>query len=465
MKVEVLVLLIVFGASLSEGGRTYLMARAVANLTQLLFEQDKKIVIVNFGIELVFLDLLTLHNLKHNLIPYEIRSSLNGFYGADNGSFKLCESAVLTFDSMASLKDFNIKFELTNKFSKTLVFFVFCVGAIFDDISTLKEPLVSMREKRKGLFVNPNEMQHILQFQYFIVEEEDSIRLVTFVFYSPESCGEPKLLEVNRFDKKKKMWKTSNWLVTKFDNFNGCPLVFGVWFQGNAMDYWAYDNGYVSYDGYNLGLLYDLQRPLNFTVVLNPRVWPELTYLYTNVSVDLLAMEHCYNNYDDKHDVLSFITYPYVFKEHRLAVPPGDNYSGYEKLFLPFDLDTWVLIIATFLAAFITIFLLKFATENVSNFVFGRNVDTPLLNVAAHFFGLSQYVLPRRNFARFLMISFILYSLIIRTAWQGKMFEFMMKNMTKAEIHSVEELIEKNYTFHMHYGFSDWYMDLYTARG
>lgn len=35
------------------------------------------------------------------------------------------------------------------------------------------------------------------------------------------------------------------------------------------------------------------------------------------------------------------------------------------------------------------------------------------------------------------------------------MFEFMQKNMTKPEVDSIEEMIEKEFTFYLNYYFKD----------
>lgn len=132
-----------------------------------------------------------------------------------------------------------------------------------------------------------------------------------------------------------------------------------------------------------------------------------------------------------------------------MAVPPSELYSEYEKLKMPFDNYVWALITLTFLASFATILILYRVNRSIRQFVIGSNIRTPSLNIAQIFFGIAQVAVPRRNFARFLSMSFILYSLIIRTAWQGKMFEFMQKNLMKPELQTVEEMIEKGYTFYM----------------
>jgi hypothetical protein len=90
-------------------------------------------------------------------------------------------------------------------------------------------------------------------------------------------------------------------------------------------------------------------------------------------------------------------------------------------------------------------------TKKIRNLVIGENVNTPSLNVAAHFFGLGQIEIPQRNFARFLVMMFILYCLIIRTTWQSKMFEFMQKEMRKPEVKTIKEANEtygKNYNLY-----------------
>lgn len=121
----------------------------------------------------------------------------------------------------------------------------------------------------------------------------------------------------------------------------------------------------------------------------------------------------------------SFLTQPFLFEEYRVLIPVGESFSTYDKLISPFDLQTWLLIIFTFLSAFFVIFAVNLTNSDVRNFVFGKNVTSPTLNIAMLFFGLSQVKVPRRNFSRYLVIVFILYSMIIRTCYQSKMFEHM----------------------------------------
>src|SRR5690349_12981924 len=121
---------------------------------------------------------------------------------------------------------------------------------------------------------------------------------------------------------------------------------------------------------------------------------------------------------------------------------------------MPFDFFTWALIASTFVASFLAILILYFVKRSIRDFVIGSNVTTPSLNVVQIFFGISQVILPRRNFARYLTMLFIIFCLIIRTAWQGKMYEFMQKDVAKPEVQTVEEMIDKGYTFCMEEDFT-----------
>lgn len=122
-----------------------------------------------------------------------------------------------------------------------------------------------------------------------------------------------------------------------------------------------------------------------------------------------------------------FFTQPIYFFDDVIAVPPAEKLNAYEKLISPFDFHTWLLIILTFIAAFFTIFVVSFTRSQVRKLVFGSNVTSPCLNLVMLFFGMSQVMLPRRNFARCLVMVFVMYSMVIRTCWQSVMFQHMQK--------------------------------------
>lgn len=65
----------------------------------------------------------------------------------------------------------------------------------------------------------------IIEHEYFVVEEEETIRLLTFTWYTPEKCNEAQLVEVNSFDKSSRRWQHENFMIDKFSHFHGCQSI------------------------------------------------------------------------------------------------------------------------------------------------------------------------------------------------------------------------------------------------
>jgi len=66
------------------------------------------------------------------------------------------------------------------------------------------------------------------------------------------------------------------------------------------------------------------------------------------------------------------------------------------------------------------------------------------------FFGLGQIILSRRSFARFLLMLFIIWSMIFRTCYQGLLFEYLQGDGRKPAIKSIKELLDRNLTYFIH---------------
>jgi hypothetical protein len=129
--------------------------------------------------------------------------------------------------------------------------------------------------------------------------------------------------------------------------------------------------------------------------------------------------------------VLSFLGFSYrwsrwqccdKFFNHDLTAmySPPEPYTNYEKMFLPFDVDTWMYLGLTFGVGFVVIFFMNFLPRIVKNVIYGRGVNSPTFNMIGAFFGMGQTVVPHSNFGRMILMGFILFCLVIRTAYQGE---------------------------------------------
>jgi hypothetical protein len=127
------------------------------------------------------------------------------------------------------------------------------------------------------------------------------------------------------------------------------------------------------------------------------------------------------------------------------TVRPAEYYSNFEKMALPFDTLTWYFLIITFSLAFATIFCINRLPPRIQVMFYGIGVKTPALNVLTIFFGVGQARLPSLHFSRIILMAFIIFCLIIRTAYQGVFYEMFMSDIRKPWLKNIAELVEKNF--------------------
>jgi hypothetical protein len=130
-------------------------------------------------------------------------------------------------------------------------------------------------------------------------------------------------------------------------------------------------------------------------------------------------------------------------------IPSGKNFTTLEKLIYPFELITWIAIGLCYLTGTFVIFIIKRQKKVIQGFVFGENVKNPHFNMLIGFIGGSQKISPKNDFARFLLMMLLIYSLVIRSAYQGSYFKLMQSEEKHKEVQSIDEMIEKDFKFYL----------------
>jgi len=285
---------------------------------------------------------------------------------------------------------------------------------------------------------------------YHIVaaKNEDTIDIVAAERFSPTQCNELSLNVTNQYSKKRSEWNEAIQPLTKANNFHGCmfkiPIIETQNYEGVDITF-NNEADEVKITGPMFEIFKRAAEHFNFKINATG---------YRQDSLDIIDM--------GSGDTFTFATtianvthkIAIIRLELLFAIPLGEPYSEWEILGLAFDISTWILIGVTFLTAMAAVFVLNWTTQAVRDFVYGRKVTTPTLNIFIAFYGLSQDPLPTRNFARFILTLWIIWCLIIRTCYQGKLFEYLQGDQRKPEIQSIEEMLQKNLTF--------WEWDEYT---
>lgn len=250
---------------------------------------------------------------------------------------------------------------------------------------------------------------------FLLNESEDSIDLVApHMYSSSKSCERIELITVNRFHKKAMQWENLSFGHRKYQNLNGCTIKIP---STTPTDEKIFE---IMADELNFKIRY-VEEENDFDII---------------GSTSLLL----------KRALVP--TVPIAFIVLVFVIPPGDLYTPFEKMWMMFDFEVWMAIAVTLSIALGVIQIVNLCSSKIQNFVFGRNIRTPTLNLQATFLAGGQFKVPGRNFARFLLMLFIIWSMIIRTCYQSELFKHLQADTRKPRIKRMQELFDNNFTFY-----------------
>lgn len=279
-----------------------------------------------------------------------------------------------------------------------------------------------------------------LYFQIFHSKiNENNLILKNYVLQTRHSCHSTWRI-VNKFSSKKLSW-VSNSFLTEYNKYHNCPIyVARTDFIQNDLDLL---NGIYSYKTDEHG-----KKTFSGIFIELLKVFEEVheaqirDFFQDQIRMDIVLM---FENLIEP-TIFNFIhkSYPLSYFYCTFLVTPGYEYNHFEKLILPYDIPTWIGLVSVILATFISIFIIYQCPQKTRDFIFGKKVLFPSLGSLQIFFGLGYVHVAETNFGRIVFIAFTLFCLVIRTAYQGKMFDFMITEVRHPMPHTVEELFDSN---------------------
>lgn len=147
------------------------------------------------------------------------------------------------------------------------------------------------------------------------------------------------------------------------------------------------------------------------------------------------------NQSPERHKLYD-ISFPYYSGSLMFAIPPGKPYTSLEKLFFPFDTIIWAYTSVLFAVAIFVIIWTKLIAKRRREFLIGRQNDAPFLNMINVCFGGVMNLMPKRNFARTMLLIWILSSMIIRNAYQGTLFSFLRGEQRNRPLYTLHDIFE-----------------------
>jgi hypothetical protein len=251
---------------------------------------------------------------------------------------------------------------------------------------------------------------HIGHFSYFLIETLKEIQLKTLEWFTEKSCNIQHEILINTFHKKNKTWSSSFDIEEKFTNFYSCIL----------QTFSSIFNFYTLYATERVDLItkiYPFEIDLVNAIAKVGNFTPKFNWLGTEDFLQIYFLTRM-DSIDDDCQLTSYFWEDNTF----IATSPAESYNSYEKLFLTFDFTTWMFLFGTFMCAFIVIFIVSKMSKTIQEKILGENVKCPSMNVIGLLFGLGQTKLPKNNCARIILMSYILFCIVINTAYHGETF-------------------------------------------
>lgn len=342
---------------------------------------------------------------------------------------------VLILDSIDSFN--SIRTKLQRIYPK--YYLIVLVNGLFKDIDKIVTELWSMSMDNVN-FLTSNDT-HGLIYTYFPFDHN--------------KCGTDLLLHlINVFDSTTEAWNNTNFYPEKVQNLNNCTLKIGITESVPMVMITNGTDGTKNFDGIEILLVEKLAEEFNFIPKYN-------IFESVGVAREINSTGVLGSLYNRKCDVAAgslslqidrtqYLSATSMFASIPIVavIPPSSQISAFVKLYLPFDFTTWILLLATFLTGYAVILTSKLISNTFYKFIVGQKVNFPFTNMLIAFFGGSQSTLPKTNFSRFLLAKFLLFCLVIRGLYQGKLFDIMKKDIFERTPTTFDDLIAKNYIFY-----------------
>lgn len=287
----------------------------------------------------------------------------------------------------------------------------------------------------------------------------DIVELFTFIPFQVGKCGDSKPKKINSFETK---WESQAFHLRKVDNFYQCPIVIGAASGSSepAVMGRLDSKGQVELYGVEIDIFKELGRIFNFKPMFEAHgVFPGL--VFENGTATGLMRKAIDGEVDAAIGLISlqltrtlFLSDSKAYATIPLAmiVPAGEEYGDLEKFARPFSMSVWVGVLCVTGLTSLVIYTAMLSSNKAYNFIIGQNVKTPFYNFEAVVLGVGVTFnsIPSRNFARFVLMSNLLYYLVMRTAYQAEYYNILKSNDRKPEVTSIKEMQQKKYTFYIY---------------
>ncbi|XP_065072766.1 uncharacterized protein LOC135697107 [Ochlerotatus camptorhynchus] len=271
-----------------------------------------------------------------------------------------------------------------------------------------------------------------------IVAKDDEPQLYNYSPYSNHTCGEPTIRRIENHT-------SSELFVQQLNDFYGCPINLGTF---ETPPFVHFQNH--SINGFEGDLATTLSGMLNFQLLIvtppdnaqwgDPRPNNGSTGLMKLLQDETVHFGiGCLGIIPQRNEILQ-PGRPHYNSRVLFAIPEGRPLNSFEKLLQPFDRTVWTAESAVICVIAAVVLILKFAPNAIRDFIYGADNQTPFLNAINIFYTGCLHIVPRRNFARTLLILWTVHCFVMSTVYQGLLFKYLQEESNHKPIDAIEEI-------------------------
>lgn len=288
-----------------------------------------------------------------------------------------------------------------------------------------------------------------------IYQGDEIVEVATFLPFSDGICDNTQPKVINTYQEDKFANSVESIFPEKFENLQNCSLVIAAYDEPPAI---IRKSG-KELSGFDVEMVNEISKRLNFfpkfefsegaeawgSVLDNGTSFGALGKLHTGqaqLAVSRFFLLPSRLKFADSSN--PYFTLPVVF-----VISPGRRKTNIEKLLQPFDAYVWILLLVTLSISVIVILIISWRYKNHKSFIYGSGVEHPMLNLFAVLIGDSLRKLPGRNFARFILMTFVIFCLVIRSAYQSSLFNFLQTDEHVRAPETIYKLVDMKYELYM----------------
>lgn len=316
------------------------------------------------------------------------------FLNVNQFSGQFSFSALILTSDVQTLSNLNLfGGTLVNEWSVNFKFLVYCEH--LTNLSHLSLPTID--HHREG---------HLSFYEYFIFNVGNLVSLVTSTYFGKSDCNKRQFLRLDRFNKTTQQWDNKLENLNNYKTFYGCELVFGVstdfmfYFKDHIVNNIIFHDGNqpsladfmkieaaVNSDGEQYrGLFYEVFEALS--KVGNFRTYYQFIFKNGELFDSNGRKEPIYFQFQTStsHDKFSTVTLPFISHKVLIVLTPNAFYTNYEKILMPFDSVTWMLLGFTFFFVFGLILMINRLPREVRDRIYCSRNEMHIYNVLGEFY-------------------------------------------------------------------------------